>query len=797
MSAPTPGLPNAYPLVGPVVINEIMYHPVSGGDEFVELQNPTGDDVPLYAPAHPANTWRFLDGIDYAFPSGVVLPAGGYLLVVPTEPDAFRAKHGVDASVPIYGPYGGVLDNGGESLRLYKPGDPEPDGFVPYIMADRVRYDDKAPWPLRPDGLGHSLSRIVALDYGNDPVNWATSTFGGTPGAPNEMIDDSPPTTPGGLTGTPLSPTRIDLAWTAASDPQSGVAVYRVYRDGMQIGSPAGTSFSDTTVGIGTPYVYEVAAVNADGFESERSAPFPITLAGIEAAIAADETTVRVQFTEPLDPASAGAAGSYAIGGVTILDAALEPDGVTVALTTSPLTSGETYTLTVVGVTAASGNPVAPGVQATFRAGRENGLYAEYYNNKDLTGLALVRTDAVVDFDWGSGSPDPVIGSDTFSVRWTGFVVPLYTETYTFWTVSDDGIRLWVDGQLLINNWTDHGPTEDSHSIDLVAGQAVDIRMEYYENGGGAVAKLRWSSLSQEKEAIPAAQLSSDPLPGISVGDAEVVEGDDGTTALAFTVTVSGDPGAPVVVDYATEAGSATGDDYDDVTGTLTFAPGESRTQVVTVPVHGDTTIEPTEGLSLVLCGARSGTIARDTGAGTIRNDDIAAPGTLDVDTDAMVGGELNPDGPGAHSLGIRGLDANGNLATTLFALRSDGGWLRISGDSAYADAADPEWHTIDEWSGLRLRGLTPDTSYTFEATARDDDGNESGIVDVGTYDTAREGDLNGDDTLTGLDFVHVRAAVRGDAVAGPDMLWCADLNDDGTVDGSDLLLVIEDIRGL
>jgi hypothetical protein len=727
----------------------------------------------------------------------VTLPAGGYLLVVPLEPEAFRAKYGVDPSVPIYGPYSGVLDNGGESVRLYKPSDPEPDGFVPYIMADRVRYDDKAPWPLRPDGLGHSLARIAALDYGNDPINWATSTLGGTPGAPNEMIDESPPTAPGGLAGTPLSPTRIDLAWTAASDPQSGVAAYRVYRDGMQIGSPAGTSFSDTTVVVNAPYVYEVTAVNADGFESDRSAPFAITLAGIEAALAADETTVRVRFTESLDPVSAGAVGNYAIGGVTIADAALEPDGVTVALTTSPLTSGETYTLTVVGVTAASGNPVAPGVQATFRAGQESGLYAEYYNNKDLTGLALVRTDSVVDFDWGSGSPDPAIGADTFSVRWTGSVVPLYTETYTFWTVSDDGVLLWVDGELLIENWTDHGPTEDSHSIDLVAGHAVNIRMEYYENSGGAVAKLRWSSLSQEKETIPAAQLSSDPLPGISVGDAEVVEGDGGTADLAFTVSVSGDPGAPVTVGYATAAGSATGDDYDDVTGTLTFAPGESRTQVVTVSVHGDTTIEPTESLSLVLSGAQSGSITRDTGAGTIRNDDIATPGPLDVDSDAMVGGEVNPDGPGAHSLGIRGLDANGNLATTLFALRTDSGWLRISGDSAYADGTDAEWHALAEWSDIRVRGLAPDTSYVFEAAARDEDGNESGIVAVGTYDTACEGDLNGDGSHTGLDFAYVRAAFLGDAVAGPDVFWCADLNDDATVDGSDLLLVIEDIRGL
>ena len=215
------------------------------------------------------------------------------------------------------------------------------------------------------------------------------------------------------------------------------------------------------------------------------------------------------------------------------------------------------------------------------------------------------------------------------------------------------------------------------------------------------------------------------------------------------------------------------------------------------VPVHGDTDIEPTEGLSLVLSGARSGAIVRGTGVGVIRNDDIAAPGPLDVDTDAMVGGELNPDGPGTHSLGIVGLDANGNLASTLFALRTDSGWLRVSGGSAYADGADAEWHTLDEWSGTRLRGLVPDTSYAFQAVARDEEGNESDIVNAGTYDTAYEGDMNGDDRLTGLDFLYVRGVVRGDWVAGPDVVWSGDLNDDGVVDSTDLLLMIEGIRGL
>ena len=99
------------------------------------------------------------------------------------------------------------------------------------------------------------------------------------------------------------------------------------------------------------------------------------------------------------------------------------------------------------------------------------------------------------------------MGADTFSVRWTGQVQPRLTGTYSFYTYSDDGVRLWINGQLLVDNWTDHGPTENAAQIALVAGQLYDVRMEFYENGGGAVAMLSWSATGLSKELIPASQL--------------------------------------------------------------------------------------------------------------------------------------------------------------------------------------------------------------------------------------------------------------------------------------------------
>jgi glucose/arabinose dehydrogenase len=155
---------------------------------------------------------------------------------------------------------------------------------------------------------------------------------------------------------------------------------------------------------------------------------------------------------------------------------------------------------------------------ATFRVvtgGTGTGLSATYYDNADFTGTTLVRTDPTVNFDWVNGSPAAGIGVDTFSARWTGQVQAQFTETYTFYTQSDDGVRLWVNNVPVVNNWTDHALTENSGTIALTAGQRYDIRMEFYENGGQAVARLLWSSASTPKAAVPQASLypSAPPPP--------------------------------------------------------------------------------------------------------------------------------------------------------------------------------------------------------------------------------------------------------------------------------------------
>ena len=135
------------------------------------------------------------------------------------------------------------------------------------------------------------------------------------------------------------------------------------------------------------------------------------------------------------------------------------------------------------------------------------GLAGYYYDNIDFTGATVTRLDPTVNFDWASGAPVAGIGPDTFSVRWSGQVRAKVTGTTTFYTTSDDGVRLFVNDVLVVNNWTDHAPTENSGTIALTAGQQYDIRMETYENGGLAVAKLAWSGPGLAKEFIPQTHL--------------------------------------------------------------------------------------------------------------------------------------------------------------------------------------------------------------------------------------------------------------------------------------------------
>jgi uncharacterized protein YkwD len=149
---------------------------------------------------------------------------------------------------------------------------------------------------------------------------------------------------------------------------------------------------------------------------------------------------------------------------------------------------------------------VTPGLTAAPPRG--NGLLGQYFDDLEMTTPRMARTDPQVNFDWDRSSPNPgTLEPDTFAVRWTGYVRAERAERYTFHTMADDGTRLWVDGQELIDNWRQQRPAEDSGSIELTQGWHA-IKLEYVEHHGEASVQLLWSSEGKPKEVIPTGSLA-------------------------------------------------------------------------------------------------------------------------------------------------------------------------------------------------------------------------------------------------------------------------------------------------
>ena len=171
-----------------------------------------------------------------------------------------------------------------------------------------------------------------------------------------------------------------------------------------------------------------------------------------------------------------------------------------------------------------SGSPVLNMSYTALPAPKGNGLLGQYYtNSSEVTGTpALTRTDETINFDWAEGSPGPQISDDNFVASWTGKIQAPLTDTYTFYTQTDDGVRLWVNDKLLIDQWGPQASTEWSGQASLVAGQSYSIRMDYLESQGYANARLFWGSAQFEKTIISKPYLFSPQIitaiePGVDV----------------------------------------------------------------------------------------------------------------------------------------------------------------------------------------------------------------------------------------------------------------------------------------
>jgi hypothetical protein len=181
------------------------------------------------------------------------------------------------------------------------------------------------------------------------------------------------------------------------------------------------------------------------------------------------------------------------------------------AINNAQLANSGSYTLVVIDPLGQKW--ISPIVGLTVGiAGSGTGLTGDYYGygngTTNFTGLpTLTRLDPTVDFDFSTGSPDPSLPADLFQIRWHGQVQPLYGDTYIFSTTSDDGARLWVNGQLVVNRWQNQSATTASGTVALQAGQRYDVLMEYFENTSVASVQLSWSSIHQPPQVIPMTQL--------------------------------------------------------------------------------------------------------------------------------------------------------------------------------------------------------------------------------------------------------------------------------------------------
>jgi|GEM_PF-62461 len=172
---------------------------------------------------------------------------------------------------------------------------------------------------------------------------------------------------------------------------------------------------------------------------------------------------------------------------------------------------------------------------STAPAGGSAGLKGEYFNNQDLQGAAaLTRTEPRVDFDWGNGSYDPRGPADHFSARWTAYYTPKKTGDYRFHVSADDGVRLFVDNELLINDWTRRSETLNTATKSLKAGQPYKVVLEYFEEVGAAAAHLGIVPADQYvgRDTKPLAAKADAVIVCVGFNPSSEVEGADRTFRL-------------------------------------------------------------------------------------------------------------------------------------------------------------------------------------------------------------------------------------------------------------------------
>lgn len=332
------------------------------------------------------------------------------------------------------------------------------------------------------------------------------------------FTDPSAPTTPGAPTAEALDSHSVRVSWSPSEDPDSGIWQYAVSRDGQPLavvhpGAAERLEFVDRTAQDGATYTYAIRAVNLGRTES---APAEVGLRFLDtvpprlltaSCFAATADQVRLTFSKPMAAEAAQKTSAYALKpAAAIASATLAEDGTTLMLkTAAPLPKGAPYEVTAAGLTdrAVQANALAE-PRATFTVidqlpGIAYACYEEVLND-DLAAYDKAepkKRGVTPKIDVSVRTRD-----DRFSLRFEGILrVPAEGE-YTFYTTSDDGSRLYLDGQLVVDNGGLHGAEEKSGTVRLPAGGHA-ITVTFFEEGGGEVVTASWQGPGIAKQEIP------------------------------------------------------------------------------------------------------------------------------------------------------------------------------------------------------------------------------------------------------------------------------------------------------
>jgi len=404
--------------------------------------------------------------------------------------------------------------------------------------------------------------------------------------------------------------------------------------------------------------------------------------------------------------------------------------------------------------------------------------------------LVFTRIDPVIDFDWGTGNPDPstTIKSDNFGVRWTGEVYAPTTGSYTFATVNDDGARLFVDHVLVIDDWEDHPATRFEGNIDLVGGQWYSISLLLFEDNQYASMELRWTVPGGTDEIIPSQYFrpSTGEIPDLK---AEITAPETGSTfaegdSIAFAGSASG--GAPP---YFYEWVSDLEDAPLSESASFEISSLSLGTHTVTFNVADSGARAATDQVEIIVGASQTVLIAEDRTVPP--GDTVWVPIRLEnVENLASLGFNLGYDPAVAEVLDV----VKGSLldSFTFAANYDEPGTIRFGfAAPAGTSANDDGWAAVVEFKAVGLAGSQ--TALTLSSIIATDAGGVSLAIsqDNGVLTIVSEGlpgNCDGDEKITEADALCALKMYVGLR----DVELNMDMNNDNSVTPEDARRILE-----